>query len=95
MRPDVAFTLGLLDGIAQTLGTDGEQLLDRLPPLSDELTDALAGGPGPLRTLLDAVHGYENGDLVAVAASGVDPGALADAYLGALAWANRTASAVG
>ncbi|WP_088315929.1 EAL and HDOD domain-containing protein [Kineosporia sp. R_H_3] len=95
VRPDVAFTVGLLDGIAQSLGTDGEQLLERLPPLSDELAAALAGGRGPLRTLLDAVHGYETGDLAAVAASGVDPGALAEAYLGALAWTNRTASAVG
>lgn len=94
-RPDVAFTLGLLDGIAQTLGVNGEHLLDRLPPLSGELTAALAGhDSGDLRALLDAVRGYEQGDLGAATASGVDVGALSQAYLGALAWTNRTASVV-
>ena len=95
VRPEVAFTLGLLDGIAQSLGTDGAQLLDRLPPLSPELTAALRGGQGPLRQLLDAVRGYEEGDLAVVASSGVDGAELAEAYLGALAWTNRTAAAVG
>jgi EAL and modified HD-GYP domain-containing signal transduction protein len=95
VRPEVAFTLGLLDGIAQSLGTDGEQLLERLPPLSPELTAAMRGGQGPLRRLLDAVHGYEDGELATVASSGVDGGQLAEAYLAALAWTNRTAAAVG
>lgn len=95
VRPEVAFTLGLLDGIAQSLGTDGEQLLERLPPLSPELTAALRGREGPLRRLLDAVHGYEDGDLATVSASGVDGGEVAEAYLAALAWTNRTAAAIG
>lgn len=95
VRPDVAFTLGLLDGIGQTLGLDQAALLERLPPLTPELADALVGGSGPLRALLDAVRGYETGDLDAVAATGVDAALLAQAYLDALAWTSRTTAAVG
>ncbi len=94
VRPDVAFTLGLLDGIAQSLAVAGEVLLERIPPLSDELAGALTGTPGPLRRLLDAVRGYEDGDLDVVATSRLDPADIAEAYLGALAWTSRTAAAV-
>lgn len=95
VRPDVAFTLGLLDGIAQSLGIDGPALLERLPPLSDDLAAALSGGAGPLRRVLDAVRGYEVGDVTAAADAGFEDADIADAYLAALAWTNRTSAAVG
>jgi EAL and modified HD-GYP domain-containing signal transduction protein len=94
VRPDVAFTLGLLDGIAQSLAVGAEALLERLPPLSVELAGALTGSAGPLRRLLDAVRGYEDGALGAVAAAGFEPANIAEAYLRALAWTSRTAAAV-
>jgi EAL and modified HD-GYP domain-containing signal transduction protein len=94
VRSDVAFTLGLLDGIAQSLAIPGDRLLERLPPLTDELAAALTGTSGPLRRLLDAVRGYEVGDLPAVDASGLDPAVIAEAYLGALAWVSQTSAAV-
>jgi EAL and modified HD-GYP domain-containing signal transduction protein len=95
VRPDVAFTLGLLDGIAQSLGVVGAELLERLPPLSDELAGALRGEPGPLRRVLDAVRCYEAGEEFALAAAGVPQAELADAYLGALAWTHQTIAVVG
>ncbi len=90
VRPDVAFTLGLLDGIAQSLGVTGARLVEQLPPLADDLADALTGAGCPLRRVLDAVRGYELGDLDTVRACGLDDADLAEVYLAALAWTNRT-----
>jgi EAL and modified HD-GYP domain-containing signal transduction protein len=91
--PDTAFTLGLLSGLADTLRIPSQQLLDDLPMLSPELTAALRGDDTPLRTLLDAVVGYERLE-PSVIAAGLTIGDLAAAYLSALTWAaaiNRSA----
>jgi EAL and modified HD-GYP domain-containing signal transduction protein len=89
VRPDSAFTLGLLHGVAEALGVPIEEFVAGLPALSDDLKSALHGEPGPLREVLDAVLRYEAGDL----AGPGDPGRLAADYLEALAWTTDTLGA--
>lgn len=91
--PDTAFTAGLLHGVAQSLGLSPAAMLERIPALSPELSQALLGQAGPLREVLDAVVGYQRQDLVAASAGPVSLGTMADAYLGALAWTTETTRA--
>lgn len=91
VHPDAAFTLGLLDGFAEAIGMDRAQLAEGMPALAEDLRDALAGRPGPLREVLDSVIGYENGDLAALVGSCQPADELAAAYLQALAWTTATA----
>ncbi len=92
-HPDVAFTAGLLHGVAESLGLSATGLLERMPALAPELADALLGRPGPLRNVIDAVVAYEHQDLAAVAGGPVSLRIMADAYLGALAWTTETTRA--
>jgi c-di-GMP-related signal transduction protein len=89
-RPDSAFTMGLLHGIAQALGLAIEEFVAGLPALSDELRAALSGDPGPLKTVLEAVLAYERGDLEALTDSTATVGDLSTVYLEALAWTSGT-----
>jgi EAL and modified HD-GYP domain-containing signal transduction protein len=91
VRQDCAFTLGLLHGVGEALGVPAEQFVAGLPALSDELKSALAGDPGELRAVLDAVLAYRSGDLDRLAGDPARTAGIADAYLQALAW---TTSAV-
>ena len=93
VSPDTAFTAGLLHGVAESLGLSPTMLLERMPTLAPDLGEALLGRPGPLREVLDAVIGYQRQDLVAASAGPVSLGAMADAYLGALAWTTETTRA--
>jgi c-di-GMP-related signal transduction protein len=93
VSPDTAFTAGLLHGVAESLGLSPTMLLERMPTLGPDLGEALLGQPGPLREVLDAVIGYQRQDLVAASAGPVSLGAMADAYLGALAWTSETTRA--
>jgi EAL and modified HD-GYP domain-containing signal transduction protein len=93
--PEAAFTVGLLDGVAEALGGTAADLLDQLPGLADELTGALRGTPGPLREVLDTVIGYQRGRQPGDPDLPADPGLLVDAYLGALAWTTHTVTAAG
>ncbi len=89
-RPDAAFTLGLLHGFSEAVGMDPVQLGDGLPALADDLREALAGEPGPLREVLDSVVGYETGDLAVLVGSCQLADDLASAYVQALAWTTAT-----
>ncbi len=91
--PDMAFTLGLLHGIAELLGIRPEQLQERLPPLAGELDAAMRGESVPLRHILDAVLAYERGDLATLNRMAMLAD-VASAYLEALSWSSDTASAV-
>jgi EAL and modified HD-GYP domain-containing signal transduction protein len=91
--PDIAFTAGLLDGVAQSLGLSTSLLLERMPTLTPELAEALDGKPGELRRVLDAVHSYERQDLAGASAGPVSLQGMAEAYLGALAWTTETTRA--
>jgi EAL and modified HD-GYP domain-containing signal transduction protein len=96
VRSDSAFTLGLLHGVAESLGVTMDEFVAGLPALSYDLKTALHGEPGPLRTVLDAVLRYEAGDLADLG-DPVDgplgPDRLAADYLEALAWTSATLGA--
>jgi EAL and modified HD-GYP domain-containing signal transduction protein len=92
-HPDVAFTAGLLHGVAESLGLSPTGLLERMPALAPELADALLGKPGPLRSVIDAVVAYEREDMAGVSEGPVSLRTMADAYLGALAWTTATTRA--
>jgi EAL and modified HD-GYP domain-containing signal transduction protein len=94
-RPDAAFTMGLLHGIAQALALPIEEFMAGLPALADDLRGALCGDPGPLRTVLDGVLHYENGDLITLGGGIAAVGDLSTAYLEALAWTTGTVAGAG
>lgn len=93
-QPDVAFTAGLLDGVAESLGLPSEAMLERMPALSPDLAAALRGQPGPLREVMEAVVAYEKHRPDA-ASSHIPLDVLSEAYLGALAWTTETTRATG
>ena len=86
VRADAAFTLGLLDGLADSLGLQAADLPSLLPFLDPDLVSALAGAPGPMRDLLDAVRAYEETNDGLMRNAGISLSALSDSYLDALAW---------
>jgi EAL and modified HD-GYP domain-containing signal transduction protein len=86
IRPETAFTLGLLDGLAESLGLSAFQLQNLLPVLSPDLASALAGGESEMRTLLDAVRAYERAEMDHVWPGDIPLLALSESYLDALAW---------
>ncbi len=90
VRPDVAFTLGLLDGIAETLGLTPLGLLSGMPPLSEQLSSALLGEPSGLRAILDAELAYERRDLEALDRANLPTPLVASCHLAAIAWTSRT-----
>jgi EAL and modified HD-GYP domain-containing signal transduction protein len=93
VRAEVAFTLGLLDGVAERLGDTGAGLCDRLPTLNTELAAALRGTAGPLRSVLDAVLAHERQDHADVAAHGQRSDEVSQAYLRSLRWSNEVLGA--
>jgi EAL and modified HD-GYP domain-containing signal transduction protein len=93
VRPDVAFTAGLLHGVALALGVPPPDMPDRMPSLAPDLAAALAGAPGPLRDVLDLVLAYERGDVAALNDAVVPLSVLSEAYLAALAWTTETSRA--
>jgi EAL and modified HD-GYP domain-containing signal transduction protein len=95
VRSDVAFTAGLLHGVATAIGVPPPRMPERLPSLSPELAAALTGEPGPLTDVLEAVLAYQRGDVAALRRSGLPLSLLSDAYLAALAWTTETSRAAG
>ena len=81
-EPEVAFTVGLLDGLAEAFGLTAEEFAADLPPLAPAVVGALYGR-GPIAAVLGAVRRYERDD------RGTAPAGVAEAYLGALAWAGQ------
>jgi EAL and modified HD-GYP domain-containing signal transduction protein len=80
--PDAAFTVGLLDGLAEAFGLSAAEFIALLPPLAPAVAGALHGR-GPLAAALTAVRGHEEGG----SADGRPD--VAEAYLAALAWAGQ------
>jgi EAL and modified HD-GYP domain-containing signal transduction protein len=95
VRPDTAFTLGLLHGVSEALGVGHDEFVAGLPALSDELRSALTGEPGPLRAVLTAVLRYEQGRLDRLSDHPDVAAHLAGAYLDALAWTTNTIAGAG
>ncbi len=92
VRPDVAFTLGLLQGIAAVLGQTPQTMLEGLPPLSEQLNEALLDGTGRLRSILDCVLHYEQRDIDALADAPLPASEIASAYLAGMAWTTKITS---
>ena len=92
VRKDLAFTVGLLHGLAELLDVSLEELTVRLN-LQDMLGAALVEG-APMRSLLDAVVAHEHDDLVAVNAAGFNAFDVSRAYLSALSWSLQICEAV-
>ena len=85
---DVAFTAGLLLGVADLLGTPVDDLLAGLP-VAEELADALVRGAGPLGRVVRVVAAYDDADLSQLSQLGVPLDGLGQAYLSATAWSRE------
>ena len=85
---DAAFTAGLLIAVSERLGVPSADLAAQLP-LSDQLAGALAGEPGALTDVLQAVAAYERGE-----ADTDGRGVLTADVLDAIRWSNAFAPAV-
>ncbi len=95
-KPEAAFTLGLLVGIADTLGVEPADVVKGLPELEADLHAAVTSDvrpPSPISSLVtvrDAAAAYLVGDVAALMSGGVVPGIVARAYLEGLSWAETT-----
>jgi c-di-GMP-related signal transduction protein len=90
---DVAFTAGLLVGVADLLGVPVDEVVTGLP-IGGELATALVRGEGPLADLIQAVLAYERADLAEAGRARLAPTALVQAYLSAAAWSSKVVSQV-
>lgn len=86
---DQAFTVGLLDRVADLLGVPPAQLVDQLP-LAADVTRALVHGDGGLGGVLKIIRAYEAGDPGPIERTGVNPERLARSFLAAAGWSTRT-----
>lgn len=84
---DVAFTTGLLSGIADLIGQSSSELANHLP-LGGEVHRALTDGTGELGTLLSAVREYEQGSATALATL-TSPDDAVKTYLDAVGWSTK------
>jgi EAL and modified HD-GYP domain-containing signal transduction protein len=90
---DVAFTTGLLSGVAELIGQSGAELASHLP-LASEIDRALTDGSGELGGLLSAVRDYEHGDATGLAGM-ISADAAVKAYLKAVGWSTHLVAATG
>ncbi|MDR7280232.1 EAL and HDOD domain-containing protein [Catenuloplanes atrovinosus] len=90
---DAAFTVGLLDRVADLIDVPSDELAGQLP-LSREVSAALADQAGGLGTVLRTVRAYESGDLDSIRASGIDPGRLTTTFLAAAGWSTNAIDAL-
>lgn len=81
--PDLAFTIGLLSGAADLLGTGPEAVADR-SGVGPEAREALLEGAGEAGRALRAVLAHEHDDPEGIVASGLVPFDVSRAYLEAL-----------
>ena len=88
---DVAYTVGLLSAVASQLRVSPVDLIARTG-VSDDVGAALLTRSGPYGPVLAAVLAHEENDIAGVQATGLDPLAVARAYLAAVADALRTAT---
>jgi c-di-GMP-related signal transduction protein len=87
LPPDVAFTTGLLSGVADLMGQPAAELAKHLP-LAAEVHRALTDGTGELGDLLSAVRDYEQGDATSLA-NMISPDSAVKVYLDAVGWSTR------
>jgi c-di-GMP phosphodiesterase len=80
---DLAFTIGLLSGCADLLGTDAAAVADG-SGVGPQARQALLDGEGPAGRALQAVLAHERDDVAAVTAAGLVPFDVSRAYLESL-----------
>lgn len=80
---DIAYTVGLLSGAAQLLGTD-ETSVAEVAGIGHDARAALVDGAGIAGQALRAVIAHEQEDEVGVAAAGISPTEVSRVYLDAL-----------
>lgn len=90
----VAFTAGVLSGLADALGVPPEIVFE-VAGVSREVVDAMRTGSGAWGPALRAVVAYERNDVSGVVRSGLTPVNVYDAYLRGSTEAMATATAVG
>lgn len=90
---DAAYTVGLLSAAAAQLRVAPADLVARTG-VSDDVSDALLTLSGPFGPVLAAVLAHEENDDEGVGATGLDPAAVAQAYLGAVADAHAVAASL-
>ena len=88
--PEIFFTVGLFSALDALLDAPMDRILESLP-LSDEIERALLYQDGPLGQVLRCALAYERGDWDAATCRDLERAIIRDAYLGALAWADRAA----
>ncbi|WP_369056493.1 EAL and HDOD domain-containing protein [Kineococcus terrestris] len=90
---DVAYTAGLLSGVAEALGLDPRELVETTG-VAASVRAALVEREGPAGRALEAVLGHEDDDAVRVAGAGHTLYEVSRAWLGALSAAMATVGAV-
>ncbi|WP_238012695.1 EAL domain-containing protein [Dactylosporangium sp. AC04546] len=88
LPPEAAFTVGLVSSVAELLGQPAAALTVRLS-LSQDVTEALVAGAGPLGELLSLVAAYEASDLPMLLAAPLPVEDTARAYLDAVAYTGQ------
>jgi EAL and modified HD-GYP domain-containing signal transduction protein len=88
---DTHFTVGLFSALDMLLELPMEQVVAELP-LSEPVCEALLAGTGPYAPTLACALAHERRDWEGTCNLGLDPGAIRDAYLSAMAWSNLASS---
>jgi c-di-GMP-related signal transduction protein len=83
MAGNAAFTVGLLSAVVDLLGIPAEELTRQLA-LTDEITDAIVHGRGPLADILHTVRTYQQWT-----DTSHPPDDLGEEVLAAMKWATR------
>jgi EAL and modified HD-GYP domain-containing signal transduction protein len=91
--PHVAYTVGLLAGVSDSLGMSAVDII-RTTGVGPEVADALISGEGPAGTALRAVLAHERGNPQAVVANGFTPYEVSRAYLEAVRQAMPAAAGI-
>lgn len=93
LPPDVAFTVGLLAGVAELIDEPVSTLVTRLP-VTEEIVEALVDGRGRFGQVLSMVRAYERADMAVLGGAPVSSADLARAYLAAVGWSQKTVGGV-
>jgi EAL and modified HD-GYP domain-containing signal transduction protein len=93
-NPEESFTVGLFSVAEAVADAPIGEVVAELP-LREDVASALVGGAGELGRLLGAVVAYECGDFASAKTLSIGAGAVAEAYLEALHWADSAVKALG
>lgn len=91
--PDSFFTVGVLSVLDALVDRPMAELVEPLP-LAEDVKIALVDRNGPKGHVLDAAIAYERAEWDRLSGFDLDPSALTDSYLNALAWSHRLMAAV-